>query len=60
MGVSPYENPVLKMIANVNILLTKEAAPQFIGTVMPNHQGIGKTKYNHSHLPDDNRKAKKK
>ena len=27
MGVSPYENPVLKMIANVNILLTKEAAP---------------------------------
>ena len=30
MGVSPYENPVLKIIARLNTLFTKEAAPSSI------------------------------
>ena len=30
MGVSPYEKPVLKIIARLNTLLTKEAAPSSI------------------------------
>ena len=32
---------------------------QFLGTVMPNHQGIRETENNYAHLPDNNGKSQK-